>query len=282
MPELPEVEITRKKLLPLVRGRKVLGFSTDWPRGLRSADSVERIADSIRGRKILNVERRGKVLLFKLSGEPERTLAVHLRMSGRLEVRSAKPPPKSQQWVHFLWPLSGGKLLQLVDPRKFGVVWYGAPEQLNRDPYLDRLGLEADSMTFPQFYQILKNSRGMVKPFLLRQDKFAGIGNIIADESLWRARIHPRAHIADLTEGQRQQLYQGIQRTIAAMLSSGGTTLRNWSQPDGRAGRFQERRLVHGQAGQPCPRCRRKLVRIVVGGRGTTICPRCQPIRARG
>ena len=278
MPELPEVEITRRKLLPLLRGRRILDFWTNWVRGLRIAKSKEQIVKSIRGRKILDVARRGKVLVFRLSGEPERMLAIHLRMSGRLEVVPLLSSwSSSPKWVHFRWRLSGGKELRFVDPRKFGIVWYGAPEKLNRDPYLARLGLEADAMTFGQFSEVLADARGMIKPFLLRQDKFAGIGNIIADEALWRARIHPETRITYLDARVRRRLYQGIRKTIRAMLSSGGTTLRNWRTPDGSAGRFQEKRLVHGRAGQPCPRCRTILKRIVVGGRGTTVCPRCQP-----
>lgn len=314
MPELAEVEITRRGLRPLLRGRRILGFGTDWPRGLKAAGSIRKIAADMRSRKILNVGRRGKVLFLALSprsgsgraGRPPRAMALHLGMSGRLEAIRIPSPrypmrPVSKyrrspvftdrqrsRWVHFRWRLSGrpqggraspsagGCELRLVDPRKFGRVWYGAPEELGRDPYLGRLGREPNTLGFKTFSEILSPTRGMVKPFLLRQDKFAGIGNIIADEVLWRARIHPRAPLATLGQRGRRRLWQAIGRTVSAMLAAGGTSIRNWAEPTGRPGGYQERRLAYGRAGEPCPRCRTSLRRIVVAGRGTTICPSCQ------
>ena len=286
MPELPEVEVTRQKLLPLIRGRRVLAFWTDWPRGLRVAKSKEQMATSMRGRKILDITRRGKVLFFKLSGRPERELAVHLRMSGRIEFvparrlfwRSPKyaTPDRESRWVHVRWRLSGNRELRFIDPRKFGLVWYGDPALLATDPYLGRLGRDAKSLDRDEFLDILRRSRGMIKPLLLRQDRIAGIGNIIADESLFRARIHPRAAIAALAPHDLRRLHRAIRGTLGRMLAAGGTSLRDWAMPDGRRGRFQERRQVYGRAGAPCPRCRTTLARIVVGGRGTTMCPRCQ------
>lgn len=299
MPELSEVELTRRGLLPRLRGRRILDFWTDWPRGLRAysgkriADSVEWMAADILGRRILNIERRGKVLFFRLSGKRERTMAIHLRMSGRLEVmRAAKAAhaAKENRWMHFWWQLSGGRELRFVDPRKFGLVWYGAPEELLADSYLGALGEDPHRLTFSAFDTLLRRGRaarvageprqgrGMVKPYLLRQDRFAGIGNIIADEALWRARIHPRAPIAHLSLAQARDLHGAIVKTIGLMLDAGGTTLRNWGRPDGRAGRYQEERRAYGKAGKPCPRCGVILQRIVVGGRGTTICPKCQQV----
>ncbi len=293
--------------MPLVRGRRILDFWTDWPRALRRATGSQHPAASMRGRKILDVTRRGKVLFLKLSGKPERSLAIHLGMSGRLEVggagviksasvrhgdkslRSYKfvPPPLARakrRWVHFRWRLSPrrgsaqaeGQELRLVDPRKFGLVWYGSPEDLGRDPYLGRLGRDARGLAYTDFSRTLADASGMIKPYLLRQDRLAGIGNIIADEALWRARIHPETSITHLDLPAHRRLFHGIRKTIRAMLSSGGTTLRNWGSPDGRSGHYQERRLVYGKAGSPCPRCGAILQRIVIGSRGTTLCPACQ------
>ena len=183
-----------------------------------------------------------------------------------------------ERWVHFRWRLSGGRELRFVDPRKFGVVWYGAPDELRADPYLGHLGADIRSLIPQEFLTILGNGRGMIKPFLLRQDKFSGIGNIIADESLWQAGIHPKTHITYLDTRASKRLFHSIQGTMRAMLASGGTSIRTFRHPDGAAGRYQERRLVYGKAGQPCPRCKAKLIRIVVGGRGTTICSQCQPL----
>ncbi len=257
----------------------------------------------MRGRKVLDVTRQGKVLFFRLSprrargkpprwssgraGEPERVMAVHLRMSGRLEVASHSPGrhPERQRrvssslparWTHFAWQLSDGKELRFIDPRKFGLVWYGAPGELQRDSYLGGLGIDAKGLTKKAFITAIHGRRGMIKPLLLRQDVVAGIGNILADESLWHARIHPKVSAAGLDDAALERLHGGLEKTIRAVLASGGTSLRNFRHPDGKAGRYQERRLVYGKAGEPCPRCRTRLHRIIVGGRGTTICGSCQ------
>ena len=303
MPELAEVEITRQKLLPLVRGRRVLNFWTDWVRGLRGSGSGRRIARDMRGRRILDVKRQGKVLFIVLSGQPPRIMAIHLRMSGRLEVVPVMPPSKlvskyqrslvcansHGRWVHFRWQLSGGRRgraspstgreLRFVDPRKFGVVWYGSPADLACDPYLGRLGADMQTLPRAEFAAALARGRGMIKPFLLRQDRFSGIGNIIADESLWRARIHPETRIPDLDAHGSRTLHAAIRMTIRTMLASGGTSIRNWGQPDGGRGTYQDRRRIYGRAGHRCPRCRATLRRLIVGGRGTTVCPSCQQRR---
>ena len=290
MPELPEVEITRQKLAPLLRGRRILEFWTDWPRGLRAAHGKGKIAKDMRGRTIVGIERRGKVLFFMLSGKPPRVMAVHLRMSGRLAaVRGENPngynPSRSyrpvssravMRWTHFRWRLADGLGLHFVDPRKFGVVWYGSPAALSRDRYLGRLGVDAAAISRQDFIARFRSRRGMIKPALLRQDIVAGIGNVIADESLWRARLHPATPASALGTGDIASLHRAIRTTIRTILASGGTSLRTFRHPDGRIGRYQERRLAYGNAGKPCPRCRTPLMRVVLASRGTTICPKCQ------
>jgi len=292
MPELAEVEITRLKLLPAVKGRRILDFWSDWSRGLK-AYSSERIADSRRrvvtdmhGRVILNITRRGKVLFFELSARPRargradgaRTMAVHLRMSGRLLVAPSKSKLASDKWAHFRFLLSGGREIRFIDPRKFGIVWYGAASELSKYPYLKSLGRDARGISKKFFAETLRRKTGMIKAILLRQDVIAGIGNIIADESLWLAKIHPKARAADLGQAELTRLHRSLAKTIAAMLSAGGTSLRDWSHPDGKLGGYQEKRKIYGKAGSPCPSCKTNLERLLVGGRGTTVCPKCQTI----
>lgn len=281
MPELPEVEITMRKLRPLVVRRQILYFWTDWPRGLTGVLPATFRRDIV-GRTIISLSRHGKVIFFNLSGTPQRVMAIHLRMSGRLEIvkvtadAKAAHAAKERRWTHFIWRLGGGRALHFIDSRKFGRVWYGSPAKLARHSYLGRLGPDAGAITRPDFIARFRHHRGAVKPALLRQDIIAGVGNIIADESLWRARIHPHARLEDLTPGALGRLRGAVRQTIRAVLAVGGTSLRNWGHPDGAAGGYQEQRLVYGRAGAPCPRCRRTLMRTVVGGRGTTLCPRCQ------
>lgn len=284
MPELPEVELTMRKLAPLLCGRRVTGFWTDWPRGLANAKPATVAADIV-GRCIVRLRRTGKVLFVDLSRMPARILAVHLRMSGRLEVvraaalQAAKGATAAPaRWVHFRWQLSDGRELRFVDPRKFGVVWYGAPAKLARDPYLGTLGADAAAISRAEFREKLRTRRAMVKPLLLRQDIVAGIGNILADEALWRAGVHPRAAAASLSPITVSRLHRGLRQTIAASLGAGGTSIRTWRHPDGSRGRYQEEHVVYGRAGAPCRRCRSRLQRIVVASRGTTYCPRCQRV----
>lgn len=247
--------------------------------------SPARVRRDIAGRIIRGVSRRGKVLFFELSRSGkaglERVMAVHLRMSGSMELADKNSYPSSlssssRRWTHFLWKLSGGRELRFVDPRKFGLVWYGAPDDLMRDRYIASLGLDAKNLSAKEFARAFKGRRGMIKSLLLRQDIIAGIGNIIADEALWKARIHPKRNAAALDAEALLRLGKAVSHTISSILSSGGTSMRNFRHPDGNVGSYQERRLVYGNAGKPCPRCRGTLRRIVVGGRGTTICPSCQ------
>ena len=149
-----------------------------------------------------------------------------------------------------------------------------------RDPYLASLGDDAENIPKSRFHQALAARSGMIKPLLLRQDVVSGIGNIIADEALWQAKIHPQKKLVELEKRDLDHVHRALSRTIRTMLAAGGTTLRNWGHPDGARGRYQERRLVYAKPGQPCPRCRRQLERIIVGSRGTTICPKCQRLKS--
>ncbi len=322
MPELAEVEITRLKLLPLVKNRRILDFWTDWPRGLKvmltksraggepkrkhavhrpisvrsdrngTAGKIRSDADKMRSdiaeREITNISRQGKVLFFELSGATERLMAVHLRMSGRLEIVDHNDKSdqygqtatiSSRRWVHFLWRLSGNKELRFVDPRKFGVVWYGSKNDINRDKYLRTLGRDARAIPYSVFREAVRRRSGAVKAVLLRQDILSGIGNIMADETLWRAKVHPQTRVVDLSKAKLKNLHSALVKTIDDMLNAGGTSLRDWGHPDGKIGGYQDRRKIYGKGGEPCPRCKTKLGKLVVAGRGTTVCPKCQQVR---
>ena len=276
MPELAEVEISRLKLLPAVQNRRILDFWTDWPRGFKSPLPVAKARRDIRGRKILGLSRRGKVLFFELAGKPARKIALHFRMSGRLLASSSKSKIASDKWTHFRWRLTGGREIRFIDPRKFGVVWYGSENDLKRDKYLANLGRDALRIPKKVFTAALRKKTGMVKAVLLHQDVIAGVGNIMADETLWRAKIHPKTKIADLSASALNNLHSALTTTVNAMLAAGGTSLRDWGHPDGKLGGYQEKRKIYGKAGEPCPRCKTKLARLIAGGRGTTVCPKCQ------
>lgn len=275
MPELPEVEITTQKLKPLLLGRRILGFRTDWPRGVL-VSKPNAIARDIKGRRVSSLARRGKAVLIRLSGK--RLLALHQKMSGKVLVL---PEGTKDKHIHHRFPLSDGAELVLHDIRKFGRVWYGKEAVVLRDPFFAKLGREPLELSFAQFQELLLRHKGMVKPLLLRQDVFVGIGNIMADESLWKAKLHPRQRIETLTESEVRRIYDMIRFILKKSIALGGTTMRDWRHPDLSPGGYYPGRYIYHRVGERCRRCGTIIRRIVVGSRGTHICPRCQCIRTR-
>ena len=280
MPELTEVELTMRVLKPMIVGKSILDFSTDWPRGLKSVLKLPAIKREIRGRKIARLKRRGKVLFMETSSSSKRSFALHLRMSGSLlwGFSDKLRLHTDRKHVHFNWRFTSGEELWFSDPRKFGVVWYGTPEEMNDERYLRTLGPDAASITPSEFRNRITKHRGMLKPFLLRQDFIAGLGNIIVDEMLWEAKLHPRHPAEFLVYSDIERLYACMKKVIRCILAAEGNTVRNWIMPDGTEGRSALRLRVYDRKGQPCVRCSRPIGRIVVGGRGTHVCSKCQRV----
>lgn len=271
MPELPEVEITTGKLQPLI-GRIINSFWSNWPRGLRITKSSREINSDIVGRKILNIKRRGKAVIFELSGE--QVLAFHQRMSGKLFIPAVKP--SKDKHVHLKVFFVGDAQLWFRDPRKFGVVWYGDVRRVLEDKYFKNLGPDALSISKKEFIARLRVRRGMIKAMLLRQNFIAGVGNIVADETLWQAKIHPKRRVEDLSRLEKSILYRATQYVLRRSIKAQGTTLRDWGHPDGTSGGFQNQLNVYGRTGERCRRCGQKIMRIVVASRGTWVCAQCQ------
>ena len=217
------------------------------------------------------IDRHGKVIFLDLG---ERTIAFHQRMSGRLTIapRDAKPT----KYIHHRLTFSDGSSLWFHDPRKFGIVWYGKPEKVKQDPYHRTLGPDGLSIKLTDFKARLRRHKGMVKPLLLRQDVIAGIGNIIADETLWESRIHPKRPVETITEKEIIRLFRVMKNVFRRGIKAQGATLRDWGHPDGETGRFQKYFRVYGRSGKVCPRCGNPIHRILVGSRGTWVCPHCQ------
>lgn len=270
MPELPEVEIACRKLGPLLEGKRFLHFWTDWPRGLRvfSTGQVER---DITGRRIEKVERLGKAIVLALSGG--RVLAFHQKMSGKVLV---VPQGMKDKHIHFRFALFGSKELVLHDVRKFGVVWYGPAGEVKKEPYFASLGKDALGISFGEFKKLMESKKGMLKSLLLRQDIFSGIGNIIADESLWKAGLHPKRRAESLSVSEIKTLWKSLQSVLNRSIRLGGSTMRDWLQPDSAPGGYFQKRLVYGRKGKMCLRCKEIISRTVLASRGTFICGHCQ------
>ena len=275
MPELPEVEITKEKLKPLI-GKTCQSFWSDWPRGLRVTRSVGAIDKDIRGRKVVALRRKGKVILFTLS--KEKTLAFHQRMSGRFISREKKDAVLDKgKHTRVAISFYDGNVLYFVDPRKFGVCWYGNENDVLRDPFIASLGPDALTVKKAEFVKLFSARVGKIKHLLLRQNIISGAGNIVADEALWRAKIHPECYTENMDARTLGCLHSALAVVLKRSLKSGGTTLRDWGHPDGDSGKFQKKLWVYGRAGLPCIRCKNKITRIVVSGRGTHVCSNCQP-----
>jgi len=267
VPELPEVETIRAALAPLLVGRTVLAADAHPSPKFAAAPAAS-------GQRVTAVRRRGKYLLADLAGPDGRAreLVIHLGMTGQLGADLDPTGPYARAW----WRLDDGSTLVYRDVRRFGriaVVDAGDHRSL---PTLDALGPEPFGADFTPdgLWRALARSGARVKTQLLGQRVVAGVGNIYADEALWRAGIHPGARRVGRARAER--LHTAVRGALALGLANGGTTLRDYRTVSGEPGRNQDQLACYGRAGHPCRRCGTTLRRAVVDARGTTWCPRCQ------
>jgi formamidopyrimidine-DNA glycosylase len=273
VPELPEVETIRRHLAPRVEGRVLERLEILDPRWCEPAPPRE-LEEAGAGRLVERVARRGKYLVWELEGDAH--LVMHLRMTGNLllAAKGDSAPP----YVRVTFELSGGERVLFTDPRRFGtgVVLLGSEA---RDEYFAaRLGVEPLDPDFtPAALRLLaRGRRAPVKAFLLTQERIAGVGNIYADEALFRARIHPLRPVGTLKRPQIEALRDAVVESLQAGIDARGATIDDFRNPDGARGAFQDRFLVYGREGEPCPRCGRPIVKLRAAGRGTYVCERCQ------
>jgi formamidopyrimidine-DNA glycosylase len=276
VPERPEVVSVRRQLAPLVEGRTVVATARD-PYPSRRVGDVERAI----GGRIGPLARRGKFLLAPLVGPPPHPseLVLHLGMTGILSVRPGADPagvPGTGPHVRVRLDLDDGTALVLQDARRFGRVDVVSPGDRARLPTLAALGPEplTDDFEAEAFARALARTGAPVKARLLDQRLVAGVGNIYADESLWRAGIHPAARRVGRTRALR--LHAAVRAVLAAAIEREGTTFRDYRLVNGASGRYLTELDVYGRAGQPCRRCGTPLRGSLVAQRGTTSCPRCQ------
>ena len=272
MPELPEVETIRRQLAPHLEGRTLERVEILDPRWTRPV-APDEVADQLRGHRVTSVGRSGKYLVWEL--EYETFLLAHLRMTGAFLFDPDVEPAHTRVRIE----LDGGHRLLYVDPRRFGtgLVIHGAEA---RDEYLSaRLGIEpmTPEFTAAHLRAITRGRTAPIKSFILDQRRISGVGNIYADEALFRARIHPLRPAGSLRGGQFEALREAIEHALQDGIESKGATIDDFRHLDGAYGSFQDRFLVHRRAGEPCVRCGSTIRKLVVGGRGTYVCERCQP-----
>ena len=284
MPELPEVETIRRQLAPLVEGRRLRNVEIlDWRWSRPLAPSE--LADALQGRRVQRLSRRGKYLVWEL--EDEVYLVQHLRMTGAVLCNPDPEPPHTRVRID----LGRGRRLAIVDPRRFGtgelLVGSGAKrvspgstgEEALEAFFAARLGLEPLDELFTAEH-LRAQARGRtapVKAFLLDQRRVAGVGNIYADEALFRAGIHPLRPAGRLSNEQYERLRETTIAALQAGIEARGATIDDFRHVDGVRGSFQNEFLVHRREGEPCGTCGRTIVKMVVAGRGTYVCETCQP-----
>ncbi len=276
MPELPEVETfvralrqgrnlgSENEYFPSLQGQTIVDLWSDYPKTL--APNQELFQTNVVGRQIKEITRRGKYIVFVLD---KGLFHIHLRMSGRLSVsKLSSPRPKH---VHVCIMLSSGYCILFDDARKFGrCTWSEDQAALN-----EKLGIEPFDGLFDGVWlmQHLKKTKRAIKAALLDQSIIAGIGNIYADEALWRARINPLHQASSLSFEQCSALQESIVQALSDGIKHGGAAI-DWVYP---GGKFQDQFTVYGRTGQACKRCNGAIVRTVVAQRGTHFCPNCQP-----
>src|SRR5450432_112053 len=266
MPELPEVESTRRGIAPYLIGHRVTAVHIRqpclrWP----IPAAVRRLLPN---QKIEHVERRAKYLLVHT---PAGSALVHLGMSGSLRILAEDRAPAAHD--HFDWHLDSGHILRFSDPRRFGCLLWQAPGATQ--PLLAALGPEPLSAAFDGAY-LWKKSRGRsvaVKTFLMDQKIVVGVGNIYAAEALFAAGIHPRRVAGSVASARYERLAGEVKRILTHAIARGGTTLRDFISPDGAPGYFEQELYVYGRAGEPCKVCATPIRVVVLGQRSTFYCP---------
>jgi len=275
MPELPEVETIARELRALVVGRTITAAWFDWPNQVKHP-APEEFVPAVVGRRVLAVDRRGKWLVLTLSGDA--VLAIQVKMTGQLYV--LLPDAPRDRHVHVVFSLDDGMELRLRDMRKFGRV--GLYSRDEADGALGALGPEPleEQFTLGDFRRLLRRRRARLKPLLMDQAFLAGVGNIYADEALWRARLHPLRSAAGLRPDQERALYLSLREVLAEAIERRGSSVDDYRAPSG-MGEMQDYLNVYGRTGKPCPRCSRPTRRIVIGQRSTHFCAWCQRLPGR-
>lgn len=270
MPELPEVETTRRGIEPHVRGVRVSEVIVRR-RDLRQP--VSKDISAIEGRKVMGVRRRSKYLLLKI--DDGSTLLVHLGMSGSLRVISPADPWKAHD--HLGITLENGKQLRLHDPRRFGLVLRLMGDPMAH-PLLKRLGPEPleDHFTAAHLAAVCAKRSAAIKLVIMDAKAVVGVGNIYASEALFRAGILPRTPAKKLTRPRLAKLVAAIRAVLSDSIKEGGTTLRDFLHSDGEPGYFKQRLFVYERKGEPCRVCGTPIRHAVIGQRSTYWCPKCQ------
>jgi formamidopyrimidine-DNA glycosylase len=272
MPELPEVEVTRRGIAPRAEGRCIISAMVRNP-GLRWPVPPD-LGEKLTGQSIGNVSRRAKYLLF---GTGKGTLIVHLGMSGSLRLlpAAAAPPPGKHDHVDLI--LDNESVLRFRDPRRFGAMLWETGDVM-RHPLLAQLGPEplTESFSGSVLYKQTRGRSASIKQVLMNSHVVAGVGNIYANEALFGASIHPATAAGRIGLTRYERLVQSIKETLNRAIEAGGSSLRDFVNSEGHPGYFQQQYWVYGRTGQPCRKCGIPIIHVTQGQRSSFYCPYCQ------
>ena len=282
MPELPEVETVVRGLRKSVLGRRILSV---W---IGKSDFIDNPVEFTRlsGRRIAAIERFGKFMLLRLANGEEdapksveggtneiASLLVHLGMTGQLAPSAAEIP--FDKHTHVSLTLDDGRELRYTDPRRFGRMAFLTGERLARE--LAQFGADPLEVNAPEFDERVRSRNARIKALLLDQSVFRGVGNIYADESLWRAKIHPARVGSKLSVKEAETLRRVLQDILSRAIVMRGSSISDFLDANGEPGEYQRHHRAYGREGKPCYRCRTPIRRVVVAGRSSYFCPKCQP-----
>jgi len=273
MPELPEVETVKRTLAEYLTGEKITGIIINQEAVINTPE-VNEFKKRIIDKTITGIERRGKYLILSLS--PGYKMVVHLRMTGQLIYGEKTMPVKKH--THVIFSLSNGQELRFTDQRRFGRIWLVPEGELSRVSGLCTLGPEplCDDFCLEDFITQLSKRKTRIKPLLLDQNFIAGIGNIYADEILYRSQIHPERRAQSLSKEEATRLFWEVRHTLEEGIAHRGTTFSDYVDGRGEKGTHQNYLNVYQQLGKKCRRCGNLIERIRVGSRSAYHCPGCQ------
>jgi formamidopyrimidine-DNA glycosylase len=296
MPELPEVETITRDLNKKVLGRTFIDVWTDWAKIIKKPKSFDIFRKEIKGKKIKEIERRGKNILFRLS--EEKTLLIHQKLTGHLLLgrweKGSKGwmPEKAgplkdpvNRFLHLIFWLDNNEQLALSDLRKFAKVELGERQEIENSKEIKNLGPDplGNSFTFLKFEEILRQTqgrprKGKIKKILMDQTIISGIGNIYSDEILWWAKIHPFKDVLKLSQADLKKIFHAMKKILSGAIKLGGESISDFRRLSGERGYFDKERKVYRREGEKCGRCGAIIKRLKIGGRSVHFCPNCQRI----
>jgi formamidopyrimidine-DNA glycosylase len=289
VPELPEVETIVRDLNKKVLKRTFIDVWTDWKKMIKKPQDFNVFKGELKGKRIEKINRKGKNILFMLSGG--KTLLIHQKLTGHLLLgkwgeqekiwKPLVPGPLADpmnRFLHLIFWLDDGKQLALSDLRKFAKVEMANSRDIEESAELKGLGPDPleRSFTFSRFAEVLKKKKGKIKQALMDQTIISGIGNIYSDEILWEAKIHPFKETSELKRGELRKIFKAMKEVLRKAVKLRGESFSDFRDLEGKKGYFDKARKVYRREGEKCPRCGTKIERKKIGGRSAHFCPKCQ------